>query len=42
VAAAVGISGEVHLTVRAGIREPSDDPDQWVQDLDRSRLIGQR
>jgi K+:H+ antiporter len=42
VAAAVGISGEVHLTVRAGIREPSDDLDQWVQDLDRSRLIGQR
>jgi hypothetical protein len=42
VAAAADSSGDAHLTVRAGTREASDDPDQWVQDLDRSRLIGQR
>jgi hypothetical protein len=42
VAAAADNSHDAHLTVRAGIREASDDPDQWLQDLDRSRLIGQR
>ena len=42
VAAAADRSGDAHLTVRAGTREASDDLDQWVQDLDRSRLIGQR
>jgi Kef-type K+ transport system membrane component KefB len=41
VAAAADSSGDAHLTVRAGTREASDDLDQWVQDLDRSRLIGQ-
>jgi Kef-type K+ transport system membrane component KefB len=35
-------SGDAHLTVRAGIREASDDLEQWLQDLDRSGLIGQR
>ena len=42
VAAAAERRGDAHLTVRAGTREASDDLDQWVQDLDRSRLIGQR
>ena len=42
VAAAADSSGDAHLTVRAGTREASDDLDQWVQDLSRSRLIGQR
>jgi Kef-type K+ transport system membrane component KefB len=42
VAVAADSSGDPHLIVRAGTREASDDPDQWVQDLDRSRLIGQR
>jgi Sodium/hydrogen exchanger family len=42
VAASAGSSGDAHLTVRAGNREVSDDLDQWVQDLGRSRLIGQR
>ena len=42
VAASADSSGDAHLTVRAGTREASDDLDQWVQDLDRSRLIGQR
>jgi hypothetical protein len=42
VAAAADSSSDAHLTVRAGTREASDDLDQWVQDLDRSRLIGQR
>ena len=41
VAAATDSSGDPHLAVRAGTREGSDDLDQWVQDLDRSRLIGQ-
>jgi Kef-type K+ transport system membrane component KefB len=41
VAAAADGSGDPHLTVQAGTRETSDDPDQWVQDLDRSGLIGQ-
>jgi Kef-type K+ transport system membrane component KefB len=42
VAAATDSSGDPHLTVLAGTREGSDDLDQWVQELDRSRLIGQR
>jgi len=42
VAAAADSSGDAHLAVLAGTREASDDPDQWVHDLDRSRLIGQR
>jgi hypothetical protein len=41
-AAAADSSGDAHLTVRAGTREASDDLDHWVQDLDRSGLIGQR
>jgi K+:H+ antiporter len=42
VAAAADSSGDPHLAVLAGTREGSDDLDQWVQELDRSRLIGQR
>jgi Kef-type K+ transport system membrane component KefB len=42
VAADADSGGDPHLTVRAGTREASDDLDRWVQDLDRSRLIGQR
>ena len=42
VAAAADSSGDPHLAVLAGTRETSDDLDQWVQDLDQSRLIGQR
>jgi Kef-type K+ transport system membrane component KefB len=43
VVAAAGNSGnDAHLAVLAGAREGSDDLDQWVRDLDRSRLIGQR
>ena len=42
VAASTDSSGDAHLTVRAGNREISDDLDQWVQDLGRTRLIGQR
>jgi len=41
VAAAADSSDGTHLTVFAGTREGSDDLDQWVQDLDRSRLIEQ-
>jgi len=41
VAAAADSSDDTHLTVFAGTREGSDDLDQWVQDLDRSRLIEQ-
>ena len=41
VAATADSVGDPHLIVRAGARETSDDPDQWVQDLDRSGLIGQ-
>jgi hypothetical protein len=41
VAAAADSSGDAHLTVRPGIGEASDDLDQWLQDLDRSRLIRQ-
>ena len=42
VAAAADSSDDTHLAVLAGTREGSDDLDQWVQDLDRSRLIEQR
>ncbi len=42
VTAAADSSGDAHLTVRAGIREASNDLDQWLQDLDRSGLIRQR
>jgi K+:H+ antiporter len=42
VTAAADTSGDAHLTVWAGIREAGDDLDQWLQDLDRSRLIRQR
>ena len=42
VAAAADSSADAHLAVLGGTREASDDLDQWVQDLDRSRLIGQR
>ena len=41
VAAAGDSTGDAHLAVLAGTRETSDDPDQWVRDLDRSTLIGQ-
>jgi Kef-type K+ transport system membrane component KefB len=33
---------DAHIAVLAGTREGSDDLNQWVQDLDRSRLIEQR
>ena len=42
VAAAADSSGDAHLTVLAGTREDGSDLDQWVKNLDRSRLIGQR
>ena len=42
VAAAADSSGDAHLTVLAGSREDCGDLDQWVKDLDRRRLIGQR
>jgi Kef-type K+ transport system membrane component KefB len=42
VVAAADSSDDAHLAVLAGTREGSDDLDQWVQDLDRSRLIEQR
>ncbi len=35
-------SGDAHLTVRAAPGAASDDLDQWVQDLGRSKLMGQR
>src|SRR5215472_2619780 len=41
VAAARDSGPDAHLAVLAGAREGSDDLDQWVQDLDRSRLIEQ-
>jgi Kef-type K+ transport system membrane component KefB len=41
VAAAADSSDDTHLAVLAGTRESSDDLHQWVQDLDRSRLIEQ-
>jgi Kef-type K+ transport system membrane component KefB len=42
VAAAHDSGHDAHLAVLAGAREGSDDLDQWVQDLDRSRLIERR
>jgi len=42
VAAARDSGPDAHLAVLAGAREGSDDLDQWVQDLDRSRLIERR
>ena len=42
VVATADSSDDAHLAVLAGTREGSDDLDQWVQDLDRSRLIEQR
>jgi Kef-type K+ transport system membrane component KefB len=42
VAAAADSSGDAHLTVLAGSREDCGDLDQWVKELDRRRLIGQR
>ena len=42
VATAADSGDDTHLAVLAGTREGSDDLGQWVQDLDRSRLIGQR
>jgi Kef-type K+ transport system membrane component KefB len=42
VAAAHDRGHDAHLAVLAGAREGSDDLDQWVQDLDRSRLIERR
>ena len=41
VTAAVDSSGDAHLAVLAGTRE-GRDVDQWVRDLDRSKLIEQR
>jgi hypothetical protein len=40
--AAADSSDDAHLAVLAGTREGSDDLHQWVQDLDRNRLIDQR
>jgi Kef-type K+ transport system membrane component KefB len=42
VTAAADHNDDAHIAVRAGTREGSDDLNQWVQDLDRSRLIEQR
>jgi Kef-type K+ transport system membrane component KefB len=42
VSGAADRSGDAHLAVLAGSREAGDDLGQWVKDLDRSRLIGQR
>jgi len=42
VAAAADSGGDAHLTVLAGSREDCSDLDQWVKDLNRRRLIGQR
>ena len=41
VTAAAASSGNPHLAVLAGTREGSDDLDQWVQELDRTRPMGQ-
>ena len=35
-------SGDPHLAVLPGTREGSDDLDQWVQELDKNKLTGQR
>jgi hypothetical protein len=37
--AAAGSGSDAHLTVVAGHKEGSDDLDQWVQTLDRSRML---
>jgi Kef-type K+ transport system membrane component KefB len=42
VTAAADHNDDAHIAVLAGAREGSDDLNQWVQDLDRSRLIEQR
>jgi hypothetical protein len=42
VVAAAADSDEAHLAVLAGTREDGSDLDQWVRDLDKSRLIEQR
>jgi Kef-type K+ transport system membrane component KefB len=41
VVTAAADSDDAHIAVRAGTREGSDDLNQWVHDLDRSRLIEQ-
>ena len=40
--AAAADSDDAHLAVLAGTREDGSDLDQWVRDLDKSRLIEQR
>jgi len=42
VAASADSGGDAHLTVLAGTRQAGGDLDQWVKDLYRSGLIGQR
>jgi Kef-type K+ transport system membrane component KefB len=42
VVAAAADSDDAHLAVLAGTREDGSDLDQWVRDLDKSRLIEQR
>jgi hypothetical protein len=42
VVAAAADSDEAHLAVLAGTREDGSDLDQWVRDLDKSRLIERR
>jgi K+:H+ antiporter len=42
VVAAAADSNDAHLAVLAGTREDGSDLDQWVRNLDKSRLIEQR
>jgi Kef-type K+ transport system membrane component KefB len=42
VVAAAADSDDAHLAVLAGTREDGSDLDQWVRDLDKSRLIERR
>jgi hypothetical protein len=42
VVATAADSADAHLSVLAGPREDGSDLDQWVRDLDKSRLIEQR
>jgi Kef-type K+ transport system membrane component KefB len=42
VVATAADSADAHLAVLAGTREDGSDLDQWVRDLDKSRLIEQR
>jgi hypothetical protein len=42
VTASAHSSGDPHLAVLPGTREGSDDLDQWVQELDKNRVTGQR